>query len=84
MGAAPVEIVGDPGEVSIGPPGEVLDVGDRVTVDAVGGKFGAQTDLEVRQGGVALQTLSIHTSCSKPLAEDDRFGSLILRVFVPQ
>ena len=59
-------------------------MGDLVIVEPAGNKFGAQTDLQVRQGGVTLQTLSFHTSCSKPLAEGDQFGSLLLREFIPR
>ena len=80
--AQPVQITS--AEATADPSAESIRVGDFVTLTAVGGKFGAQTDLEIRQGGAALQNLSIHTSCSKPLLRENRFGSLVLQVFIPE
>lgn len=46
-------------------------------------KFGSETNIQIIQGGT-LQYLNIHTSCSKPLAVGDQFGSLLLVGFIPQ
>jgi hypothetical protein len=58
--------------------------GNMVTVTADGKKLASQIDLEIRQGSTLLQSLSIHTSCSKPLNVEDQFGSLLLTQFIPK
>ncbi len=76
--------------VTITPTGEVVMAGgtSEVLISATGKggkgkKLGSKTKLEIKQGGVILQKLEIHTSCSKPLNVGDQFGSLILREFYP-
>ncbi len=58
-------------------------MGDFVTITPSGDKFDAQTDFDIKQGGLVIQDLSMHLSCSQDLNVGDRFGSLILRVFIP-
>jgi cysteine-rich repeat protein len=77
-GAEPVHIVAlsDKVQVSPGP----YAIGDLVTVsDPKGKKLSAETELSIRAGGRVVQTLNIHTSCSKRLEVGDQFGALILR-----
>lgn len=78
--AAPVAVVltGDPSVATVSPTGEVLGLGDVVTITATGQKLRADTGLAIEQGGATLQSLSIHTSCSQPLNVGDQFGSLRL------
>ncbi len=80
-GAAPVQLVVDVANAD--PSTESIGVGDFVSITPSGVEFDAQTDFDIRQGDAALQDLSIHLSCSQDLNVGDRFGSLILRVFVP-
>lgn len=88
MGEEPVEVVytgGDSDKIGVVEGGEVIEVGDSVTLEAFGtSKLKAESLLEVRQGGVVLQSLNIHTSCSKALVVGDQFGALILQEFVPE
>jgi hypothetical protein len=62
-------------------------ISDVVILDGTGGKsadkFGAETNVEIRQGSSVLQDLNFHTSCSVPLAVGDQFGSLLLTEFIP-
>jgi len=47
--------------------------------DCVPGKLEEQTFIEISEagaGGAKVQSLSIHTSCSRPLSVDDVFGAL--------
>jgi hypothetical protein len=83
MLAQPVQVVPLDSSYTVDPAGQVVNIGDRITVTAQGGRFPANTYLEVRRNGVLLQYLKIHTSCSAPLNVGDQFGSLILREFVP-
>ncbi len=85
-GAQPVELVytgKKAGKFTISPPGEVINVGDEVTI-TTSDKFESNTKLEIRQGGSDIQKLEIHTSCSQPLAVGDQFGSLKLVQFIPK
>jgi len=87
-GAQPVQIVytgKDPDKIRVDPSDETIRVGGLVTVEATGrDRLHANTKLEIWQGGVLLQSLEIHTSCSQPLEVGDVFGSLILREFIPE
>ncbi len=56
---------------------------ETVSVKPSGDKFDSNTVFQVI-GANGTQTMNIHTSCSQPLNVGDRFGSLILRVFIPQ
>ena len=72
-------------KVGIDPTGEVVGVGELVLLDAFDRKkLHSKSKIEIRRGGVTLQKLEIHTSCSKPLQVGDQFGSLILREFIPE
>ncbi len=79
--ADPVQLVVE--DANADPSTEIISVGDFVSITPSGVEFDAQTDFEIKQGGVVLHDLSIHLSCSQDLNVGDRFGSLILRVFVP-
>ncbi len=87
-GEEPVRIVytgKDPGDFTVAPGDSSIAVSDLVTVEATGrDHFHADTKLEVRQGGIVLQSLKLHSSCSQPLNVGDQFGSLILREFIPE
>jgi len=80
-GAAPVQLMVEKSNTD--PSDESINVGDFVTITPSGDKFDSQTDFQVKQGGQVLQNLSMHLSCSQDLNVGDRFGSLILRIFVP-
>ncbi|MEZ4266633.1 MAG: hypothetical protein R3F39_09665 [Myxococcota bacterium] len=83
-GAAPVQAVaGSPQDVMVSNGGS-LAVGDIFTITAMGDRLKSETVLEIRQDGALLQSLAIHTSCSKPLVVGDQFGSLRLILFVPE
>jgi hypothetical protein len=72
-------------KIGVTPSNESVDIGQLVTLDAFGkNRLEANSKLEIKQGGALLQNLEIHTSCSKPIAEGDQFGSLILRQFIPE
>ena len=76
-GSAPVTItiLKDPSKIHVNP-SSGINVGDLVTVSAIGSDMGSEIQLNV--GG---QFLKIHTSCSAPLAAGDVFGSLELLQF---
>jgi M6 family metalloprotease-like protein len=65
-----------------------VDAGETFTIDAANaGKddFGSKVFLHVfaADGGELLQTVEVHTSCSAPLVEGERFGSFELGDGVP-
>lgn len=70
-----VAVVEDPARINVDAKG-ALNVGDLVTVTALGSDIGTVMQLQV--GG---QLVSVHTSCSQPLAVGDVFGSLELVQF---
>ena len=70
-----ISIVKDPSKITVSP-SSGINVGDLVTVSAIGSDMGSEIQLNV--GG---QFLKIHTSCSQPLAAGDIFGSLELLQF---
>ncbi|MFC1778196.1 hypothetical protein ACFL3I_12805, partial [Pseudomonadota bacterium] len=48
-----------------------------LATDPVGGKLQSQSPFVIEDTfGATLQEISLHTSCSKPLAVDDQFGAL--------
>ena len=83
MGAEPIDVVytgKDPAKITVSP--QSVIVGDTFAVTATGrDRLHSNTKLDLGSGA---QRLEIHTSCSKDLTVGDRFGSLILREFVPQ
>lgn len=86
-GAEPVRVrvAGKHGEkTEVEPSDESVEIGDTVMVIATHKKLKAETRLGIEQGGLVLQSLAIHTSCSKPLAVGDQFGSLLLTGFFPE
>jgi hypothetical protein len=48
-----------------------------------GKEFPSEIEFDIRQGGVTLQSLRFHTSCSQPLLVGDQFGSVIVTGFFP-
>jgi cysteine-rich repeat protein len=80
--ASPVRIIvrdrSDGGAILLDESG--VGLGTIVTATAANGgkdKFPSNTFVEIRgEGGALLERLTIHTSCSKPLALGDRFGAL--------
>jgi hypothetical protein len=79
-GEFPVQIVitKDLADVTVSPSLEVVSIGDLVTFTATGSTLKSSTEFDIVQDGNVLQSLKIHTSCSKPLAVGDQFGSMIL------
>ncbi len=69
-----ITIVKDPAKISVSP--SSVNVGDPVTVSAIGSDMGTEIQLYVGE-----QFLKIHTSCSQPLKVGDVFGSLKLVAF---
>jgi hypothetical protein len=83
-GAEPVQVICDDGDCNADPSDASVDLFSEVTLTPTGNNFPADTDIQVRSPiGQVLQDLRIHTSCSKPLATGDRFGSLTLTEFIP-
>jgi len=77
------DMIGEPVEIVItkdadkvtASPNSVILAGDLVTFTHKDGKLAADTMFNA-VGPYGTQSLSIHTSCSKPLAEGDQFGSM--------
>lgn len=83
----PVQVVftKDESKLTATPNDESIRVGDWVRmVKNDGKKLPSDLKIEIRSNGSMLQSLKIHTSCSKPLNVDDQFGSLVLREFIPE
>lgn len=70
-----ITILKDPNKITVSPVSGI-NVGDLVTVSAIGSDMASEVQLDV--GG---QFLKFHTSCSQPLAVGDVFGSLELVEF---
>ncbi len=80
-GAQPVMVVmtSDASSISVSPNTESIAVGDLVTIRTKNGaKFKSDIKFQIRRGGTPLQTLGIHTSCSKVLRAGDQFGAMLL------
>jgi hypothetical protein len=84
----PVQIVytgKDADKITVSPGDESIYIDDSVTIEATGrDRLHSNTKLEIRQNGVVMQKLEIHTSCSQPLNVGDQFGSLVLEEFTPE
>ena len=71
------DCIADPSTASI-------NLFDTVMLTASGSTFKGNVDIQILDsGGVSVQDLRIHTSCSQPLEVDDVFGSLVLRALIP-
>ncbi len=81
--AAPVQVICDTADCDADPSGQSVALGGMVTLDGNGSKLFPNIDIRILSGASTLQDLRIHTSCSQPLDEGDRFGSLVLTEFVP-
>ena len=66
----------------------VVPLNGSFTLDAANvgeARLHADTDVAILDAaGNVLQTVRFHTSCSQPLMEGDRFGSLMLTGFTPE
>lgn len=84
--AEPVEVVitRDAADADVIPDSETIMVGGEVRIRATGDRLKSNTYLDIRQKSMVLQSLKIHTSCSKPLAVGDQFGSLYLQQFIAE
>jgi hypothetical protein len=72
----PVRIEVEDGSRTMASPSDAsIMIGDDITLVA-DDKLGANTGFDIVQGRDVIQSLSIHTSCSKPLAVGDRFGAM--------
>jgi hypothetical protein len=82
---APVQVVITEKENKYTVTPDSIGLNDLVTIASSDGKsLPSNTTFDIQAlDGTVLQSINIHTSCSKELAEGDRFGSLILKVFVP-
>jgi hypothetical protein len=62
-----------------------LNVGDIFTLSPSEekSKFDSETIVRIFSGEEQVQSLNIHTSCSRPLNIGDQFGSLVLHSFLP-
>ena len=76
--AEPVEVVitKDADKATVDP--STFGLTDKVTITATGATLRADTKFDIRQNSTVLQSLNIHTSCSKPLEVGDQFGSLLV------
>jgi len=85
-GAEPISIVmtKDADKIDVSPTSETIGLGQEFELKTKsGGRFGAETKFDIRQNGKTLQSLNIHTSCSKDLFVNDEFGGVILKEFYP-
>lgn len=86
-GEEPIRVVitKDAKKVIADPNIESVYVGDQVIIYRKNGdKLASETKFDIRQGLKVLQSLTIHTSCSKPLNVGDQFGSMVLQKFIPK
>ena len=74
-GTAPVSIT-EPAKATVPSPTSGIGVGDLITFTGPKGKL--KSEIMFKVVGSGTQSLAIHTSCSKPLAVGDQFGSLVL------
>ena len=72
-------------KLNLPPSGLTIPLGGLFTIAKNdGNRLPSEIKFDIRQCGMALQSLTIHTSCSKELNEGDRFGGTTLRTFVPE
>ena len=88
-GAGPVgiRITKDAAKTEVIPSDKSIEVGESVTFIATGKRLKSKTQFDVVQDGSVLQSLNIHTSCSKPITASpirDVFGSMTLTGFFPE
>jgi hypothetical protein len=79
MGETPIQVVVTSDAVTVSPSTEVVSTGPPptlVTFTATADRLKSEISFDIRQGGVTLQSLTVHTSCSQPLAVNDQFGSM--------
>ncbi len=86
MGTSPIQIVitKDLADVTASPSMQVVTTTSEVTFTASGAKLKAETQFDIVQDGTVMQSLNIHTSCSKPLNVGDQFGSMKLVEFIAE
>ena len=75
----------DEDKVSVTPVGLSIFLGDPVTFTATGNELRSELRFDIRQGPMTLQSLAIHTSCSKPIwfAIRQLFSEPAASVFAP-
>ncbi len=83
-GGAPVSVsvTRDASKVSANP-SSGIPLGGTFSIMTTESKLASNTEFDV-DGPGGTQSLKIHTSCSQPLSEGDRFGSVLLLQFVPE
>jgi hypothetical protein len=88
LGTEPVQVYykgKDRKKIQIVPDDESVVAGDPVLLEAIRRKkLHSSSKIEIRRGGEKLQSMEIHTSCSKPLNVGDKFGSLTLKEYIPE
>ena len=84
-GAQPINIqmTKDATKVDVIPGDESVQLGDSVSFISTGTRLKSETKFDITQGGLVLQSLNIHSSCSKPLNVGDVFGSMTLTNIIP-
>ena len=79
----PVEVrmLKKPERFIVNPTTETIMIGDLFTIESSdpNGTMWPQTEVGIFQGGVMIQKVVLHTSCSEPLNPGDQFGSILLR-----
>ena len=86
-GAEPVQVVmtKDADKFTVLPEDESIDLNSTFEIRKTDGReFPSEIKYEIRQGGVMLQSLKFHTSCSQSLIVGDQFGSVIVTEFYPK
>jgi hypothetical protein len=84
-GATPISVVfeGKDASKTVVTPSSGIAIGSVFSIARQDGrKLRAETKFQIRQGGETLQSLNVHTSCSKPLAVGDKFGGVTLTNFI--
>ena len=86
-GAVPIKVVitKDAEKFSVNQATESINNGEEFTFSKNNGKIlQSETKFDIVQGGQILQSLAIHTSCSKDLVVGDRLGRVTLNAFIPK
>lgn len=71
-------------KIGLDPSDASIAVDGSVTFSALDKKLNSELQFDIVHAGTTVQRLSIHVSCSKPLAVGDQFGSMLLTDFLPQ
>jgi hypothetical protein len=86
-GAEPIQVVitKDADKFTVAPADETIGLNStfEIRMKEDDKEFPSEIMFDIRQGGVTLQSLRFHTSCSQPLFVGDQFGSVIVTGFFP-